>query len=116
VIYLLDTNALSALMREDARMTSWLLSITADDRVIICTIVRGEIVFGLHRLAPGRRRAELEEKARKLFAVLPCEPVAPVAGDWYADVKISQQRRGLSLDEHDFRIAATTLADRRNAR
>jgi tRNA(fMet)-specific endonuclease VapC len=86
------------------------LSMKADDQVIICSIVRGEIVFGLHRLAPGRRRSELEEKARKLFAVLPCEPVPPVAGDWYADVKISQQRRGLSLDENDLWIAATTLA------
>jgi predicted nucleic acid-binding protein len=115
VIYLLDTSANGALMREDARMASWrssffarakerrpwaratYSSIGVDGRVVMCTMVRGEILFGLERLAPGRRRAELEEKAGKLFAVLPCEPIPPVAGDRYANVKISKQRRGLRL-------------------
>jgi predicted nucleic acid-binding protein len=110
VIYLLDTNAISALMREDARLATWFSSIAPDDRVVVCTITRGEILFGLEKLAPGRRRTELEEKASKLFAVLPCEPVTQSAGDRYASVKISQQRRGLPLDENDLWIAATALA------
>ena len=109
MIYLLDTNAISALMRTDARMASWLSSVEADDRVSVCTITRGEILFGLERLAPGRRRTELEAKAGNLFAVLPCEPITPAAGDRYASVKASQQRRGLPLDENDLWIAATAL-------
>lgn len=91
-------------------MASWLSSIGVDDRVVICTITRGEILFGLERLAPGRRRTELEGKALSLFEVLPCEPIPSSAGDRYASVKISQQRRGLPLDENDLWIAATTLA------
>jgi predicted nucleic acid-binding protein len=71
VVYLLDTSVIGALMRADARMATWLSSIGADDRVAICTIARGEILFGLERLAPGRRRTELEGKARKLFAAIP---------------------------------------------
>ncbi len=110
MIYLLDTNAISALMRADPRMASWLSSIAADDRVVICTITRGEILFGLERLAPGRRRNELERKAVSLFAVLPCEPVASTAADRYASVKAAQQRRGLPLDENDLWVAAATLA------
>ena len=110
VTYLLDTNAISDLMRGDARMASWLSSIGVDDRVAFCTIARGEILFGLERLAPGPRRTELEGKAGKLFAVLPCEPIPPAAGDQYARVKLSQQRRGLPLDENDLWIAATALA------
>ena len=78
--------------------------------MVICTITRGEILFGLGRLAQGRRRAELEAKAQKLFAVLPCEPVPPAAGDLYANLKMAQQRRGLPLDENDLWIAATALA------
>ena len=108
--YLLDTNAISALMRADTRMASWLSSIGPDDRVVVCAIARGEILFGLERLARGRRRNELEEKAGKLFAILPCEPVPAAAGDRYANVKVSQQRRGLPLDENDLWIAATALA------
>jgi tRNA(fMet)-specific endonuclease VapC len=110
VTYLLDTNAISALMRADTRMASWLSSIGPDDRVVVCAIARGEILFGLERLARGRRRNELEEKAGKLFAILPCEPVPAAAGDRYANVKVSQQRRGLPLDENDLWIAATALA------
>jgi predicted nucleic acid-binding protein len=110
VIYLLDTSVISALMRADARMATWLSSIGVDDRVATCTIARGEILFGLERLAPGRRRTDLEGKARKLFAAVPCEPIPPAAGDVYANLKVSQQRRGLSLDENDLWMAATALA------
>ena len=110
MIYLLDTSVISALMRADARMATWLSSIGADDRVAICTIARGEILFGLERLAPGRRRTDLEGKARKLFAAVPCEPIPPAAGDVYANIKVSQQRRGLPLDENDLWMAATALA------
>jgi predicted nucleic acid-binding protein len=110
VIYLLDTNAISALMRADARMATWLSSVGVDHRVVICTVTRGEIVVGLERLAQGRRRTELEEKAWNPFAVLPCEPIPPAAGDRYANLKISEQRRGLPLDENDLWIAATALA------
>jgi predicted nucleic acid-binding protein len=110
VIYLLDTSVISALMRADPAMATWLSSIGADDRVVTCTIARGEIQFGLERLAPGRRRTDLEGKARKLFAAIPCEPIPPAAGDVYANIKVSQQRRGLSLDENDLWMAATALA------
>jgi len=61
-------------------------------------------------MAPGRRRTELEAKAGSLLAVLPCESIPPGAGDRYSHVKISQQRRGLPLDENDLWIAATALA------
>ena len=110
MIYLLDTNAISALMREDTRMAAWLSSLLADDRAVINTITRGEILFGLGRLAQGRRRAELEAKAQKVFAALPCEPIPPAAGDLYASLKLVQQSRGLPLDENDLWIAASALA------
>jgi predicted nucleic acid-binding protein len=113
VIYLLDTNAIGALMREDTRMGSWLSSLLADDRAVINTITRGEILFGLGRLAQGRRRAELEAKAQTLFAVLPCEPIPPAAGDRYASLKLVQQSRGLPLDENDLALAINaTLVSR----
>ena len=90
-------------------MAAWLSSIGADDRVVVCTIVRGEILFGLVRLPLGRRREDLEVKAARLFAILPCEPIPATAADRYANVKASQQRRGLPLDENDLWIAATAL-------
>jgi predicted nucleic acid-binding protein len=110
MIYLLDTNSISRLVREDAEMAAWLRSVGNEDHVVTCTIARGEVLFGVKRLAQGRRRNELETKTQALFAALGCEAVPPGAGDHYADVKLAQQRRGLSLDENDLWIAATALA------
>ena len=49
-------------------------------------------------------------KAANLFAVLPCESVPAVAGDYYAKIKLARQQKGLGLDENDLWIAATALA------
>src|ERR1700678_429799 len=35
----------------------------------------GEILFGIARLPPGRRRTELEETGRQFLATVRCEPV-----------------------------------------
>jgi len=53
-IYLLDTNAFSDLMREHPALDARLAGISEENAVIICTIVRGEILYGLERLVPGR--------------------------------------------------------------
>jgi predicted nucleic acid-binding protein len=45
-----------------------------------------------------------------LFAAIPCEAVGPLAGDLYGRLKADSQGRGLSLDENDLWIAATTLS------
>jgi predicted nucleic acid-binding protein len=58
VTYLLDTNATSDLMRASQRIENWMAKLSQDDRVVTCTIVRGEVLFGIARLPAGRRRAE----------------------------------------------------------
>ncbi len=109
MIYLLDTSAISALMREDPRILSWLASLESDDRLVTCTIVRGEILFGLERLSEGQRRTVLEAKAHNVFASMLCESVLAVAAERYATLKVTQQRLGLSLDENDLWIASTAF-------
>lgn len=108
--YLLDTNAISDLMRAAPRIETWMARLDPEDRVVICTIVRGEILFGIARLPAGRRRLELEETGRQFLAAFRCEPVPERAGDFYAAVKLARQRRGLKLDENDLWVAATALA------
>jgi predicted nucleic acid-binding protein len=85
-------------------------SLDDDDRVVICTIVRGEVLFGIARLPVGRRRAELEETGQQFLDAFRCEPVPERAGDFYAVVKLVRQKRGLVLDENDLWVAATALA------
>ena len=110
MIYLLDTNALSDLMRRDPRLEARLDALAAGDDVVICSIVRGEVGFGIARMPAGRRRADLEQRRRELLPLFPCEPVSESAADYYASVKLAQQQRGASLDENDLWIAATALA------
>lgn len=110
VIYLLDTNAISDLMRASPRIENWMARLDPRDRVVTCTIVRGEVLFGIARLPEGKRRAELEETGHQFLAALHCEPVPERAGDSYATVKLTRQQRGLALDENDLWIAATALA------
>ncbi len=108
--YLLDTNAVSDLMRAAPGIETWIAGLDDGDRVVTCTIVRGELLFGIGKLPEGRRRAELEETGHQFLASLLCEPVPERAGDFYAVIKRARQQHGLSLDENDLWIAATALS------
>lgn len=110
MIFLLDTNAVSDLMRAHTRIENWISGLDADDLVVTCTIVRGETLFGIARLPEGRRRSELEETCGEVFSAMSCEPITERAADFYASVKLSRQQKGLALDENDLWIAATALA------
>jgi predicted nucleic acid-binding protein len=110
MIFLLDSNAFSDLMRKNARVEARLAGLGANDKVVICPIVRGEIVYGLARLPQGRRRENLTKQAAPLFATVACEPVPESAADAYAQIKLVREQQGLRLDENDLWIAATASA------
>lgn len=108
--FLLDTNAFSDLMREHPKIDVRLAILPSMHQIVICTVVRGEIRYGIERLPQGKRRQELEAKANKLFSILPCEPVTEIAADHYAKIKLTRQQKGLALDENDLWIAAGAMA------
>ena len=58
MVFLLDSNAFSDLMRKHPRVEAQLSARRPDDRVVICPTVRGEILYGLARLPEGRRRED----------------------------------------------------------
>ncbi len=107
MIFLLDSNAFSDLMRKNPRIEAQLETRKPGDRVVVCPIVRGEILYGLARLPAGRRREGLTQQATTLFAAIACEPTPEAAGDAYAMIKRAREQEGLSLDENDLWIAAT---------
>lgn len=108
--YLLDTNAISDLMRADLRIENWMAGLDREDRIVTCAVVRGEILFGISRLPEGKRRTDLEQTGRQFLAAFHCEPIPERAGDMYAAIKLARHQRGLALDENDLWIAATVLA------
>ena len=110
MLFLLDTNVFSDLMRKHGGVAARLASLAEGDKVAICSVVRGEVRYGIERVPPGRRREDLRQQAAALWATIPCEPVPEAAGDHYAEVKVARERAGLRLDENDLWIAATALS------
>ena len=108
--YLLDTTILSLLMKEHTQVLDKISSLPMTDRIVICTIVRGEVLYGLERMPQGKRRRNLETKASSLFESMPCEPIPEAAGDYYARIKRETEHKGMPLDENDLWIAATALS------
>lgn len=108
--YLLDTSTCSLLMAHDPHVTSHfgLLS-DVNDYVFTCTIVRGEILFGIERLPTGRRRRSLENQIVNLFAELPCLAVPEETADYYAQMKKQAEQQGTPLSDNDLWIAATAM-------
>ena len=108
--YLLDTSTCSLLMQDNPRVKGRLDSLTESDYYFTCTIVKGEILFGIGRLPAGRKRQDLEQKANELFTEVQCDPIPANAANTYALIKVAALQQGTSLGECDLWIAATALS------
>jgi predicted nucleic acid-binding protein len=110
MLFLLDTNAVSDYMQENEKIGANFAAMSPGDASGICTIVRGEILFGVQRLPRGKRRDDLQLRADKVLYGLKCFDIPEDAGDQYAAVKLATRIKGYALNENDLWIAATTLA------
>ena len=110
MLFLLDTNAFSDLMRQQIAITSRMNALPAGDVVVTCSIVRGEILYGIQRLPPGKKRQEFERQSTALLPIVSCQAVPAAAGDHYALIKLASQQSGLTLGDNDAWIAATAIA------
>lgn len=103
---LLETSAFAGLMRHDLKLQTFLRFIPSSRRVILSTIPRGEVLYGLNRLPRGKRRTALERAAFDLFGRIECLGLPPETADRYAEIKRVADRAGVALDENDLWIAA----------
>src|SRR5262249_30227149 len=104
---LLDTNAVSDLMRDDPKVKARMAS--HPDPVVTSVAVVGEIRYGLSRLPPGKRRRELEARAKGVLALLTAEPVTQPIAHAHGRLKASLESQGLTPGDNDLWIAATAL-------
>lgn len=93
--YLLDSNAVSDLSAGHSKLSACVSSVRAPDRVLTCTIVRGEMLFGLAKMPVGKRRNSIELRVHDALRGLPCEPIPASAADAYAEIKTARRRLGL---------------------
>jgi len=115
-VILLDTNVLSALMRDpsDAAVVAW-LDEQNPARIWTTTVAMFEIRFGLARLAEGRRRAALEAAFEALLREDLAGRVAPLdraAAEAAGLLTARRAAAGRAVDVRDTLIAGIALARR----
>lgn len=111
MLYLLDTNAVSDYMAGHPVLRSRVTSLPSIDRLKTCTIVRGEILFGIAKRSAETRRSQLEQAAQAAFRAFPCLSVRKQVADVYPRLKLTCQQTGVAVDENDLWIAATALTE-----
>lgn len=108
-MYILDTNAVSALMKSHAAVVERLAG-TAPADVAIPQPVLAEIAFGIERLPQSKRRAALQARFELICSELPRAAWTDAVSHAYGRIKASLERRGTRIEDFDAAIAAHALA------
>lgn len=106
----LDTNVLSELTRQvpDPAVLAWLDGLPGED-VGTTAITAAELLYGVSRLAEGRRKAALIDAVYGLLRddlAGRVEPFDEDAAACYADLVAERERHGRSISMADAQIAA----------
>lgn len=108
-MYILDTNAFSALMRGEPGMIRRLMEMDRSN-VAVPHPVLAEIAYGIERLPRSRRRSTLEHRAQLLRSELQRAAWTDAVSDAFGRIKAAPERGGRRIDDFDAAIAAHALA------
>ena len=107
--YVLDTNAVSALMKGTAAVVERLAA-TAPAEIAVPQPVLAEIAFGIERLPRSRRRAALQSRFDLISAELPRAEWTDAVSHVFGRIKATLERRGTRIEDFDAAIAAHAVA------
>lgn len=107
--YVLDTNAVSALMKGDARVIARLEQAGKND-VGMPQPVLAEIAYGIERLPRSRRRDHLQERFDLLRQELRRAEWTDEVSERYGTIKAALEKKGRRIEDFDAAIAAHALA------
>ena len=109
-MYVLDTNAVSALMKGNAAVVERLATYTPAD-VAVPQPVIAEIAFGIERLPRSRRRSVLQSRFDLICSELPRAEWTDAISQAYGRIKAALERRGFRIEDFDAAIAAHAVAN-----
>ena len=109
MIYILDTNAVSALMKGTPAVVERLAASAPAD-ITVPQPVLAEIAFGIERLPRSRRRALLQSRFDLVSAGLPRAEWTDAVSQAFGRIKATLERRGTRIEDFDAAIAAHALA------
>ena len=107
--YVLDTNAVSALMKGSAVVVERLAK-TAPAEVAVPHPALAEIAYGIERLARSKRRRALQARFDLLCSELPRADWTDAVSQMYGRIKATLARQGTRIEDVDAAIAAHALA------
>ncbi|MFM1987187.1 MAG: hypothetical protein RJA99_144 [Pseudomonadota bacterium] len=99
---MLDTNALSELVRDPKGALARRLSAMDPDAVCTSIVAACELRFGARR----KGSAQLTQRVEQLLRVLTVLPLDAPADEHYADLRAALERSGTPIGSHDLFIAA----------
>jgi tRNA(fMet)-specific endonuclease VapC len=107
-MYMLDTTAVSALMRSEPRVGSRVRGCSPGEVGVPQPVV-AEIEYGLARLPRSRRKVLLHDRWRVIERSLGRVPWTGAVSRKFGELKAELERGGLRLDDFDLAIAAHAL-------
>ena len=108
-MYLLDTNAVSAIMKGVPAVVDRLQAIPRAE-VAVPQPVLAEIAYGIERLPRSKRRADLVARFDLVCLEIARAEWTDQVSHTYGRVKVTLERRGERIEDFDAAIAAHALA------
>ena len=108
--YVLDTNAVSALMKAEPRIVEKLRAANRRD-VLIPQPVIAEIAYGIERLPHSKRRKRLQDRFDLLCMELARAAWTDAVSERFGVVKAALERNGRRIEDFDAAIAAHALVE-----
>jgi tRNA(fMet)-specific endonuclease VapC len=105
----LDTNAVSALMKGEPTIIDRLKQVSKDD-VSVPQPVLAEIAYGIERLPPSKRRQDLQHQFDLVRAELGRSNWSDEVSESFGTIKAVLEREGKRIEDFDAAIAAHALA------
>ena len=109
VRYLLDTNELSAIMKNEPSVIARLRALDPLE-VGIPQPVLAEVAYGIERLPRSRRRSALEAQLARVRAVIQRVAWTDDVSARFGDIKAHLERGGRRIEDFDAAIAAHALS------
>lgn len=107
--YLLDTNAVSAVMKGDSVVLDRLASVPPTD-VAVPQPVWAELTYAIERLPKSQKKERLERSLALVRGEIPTVPWTDDVSDAFGTIKASLEARGTRIEDFDCAIAAHALA------
>lgn len=107
--YVLDTNAVSSLMKGATRMIARVRQTEKKD-VLVPQPVLAEIAYGIARLPESKRKESLRRRFELVKHELPRAEWIDAVSEAFGEIKARLERKGIRIEDIDAAIAAHALA------